>query len=214
MSQHMSGQAHFGGEYHSYAGLFLKQKYAMVANKYWVHTIDSAGGVGPVVAFAEQKKMKLREEVTFFTDESKSAVAFTFKSRNVIDMSATTDVKDARGDVVGTFRKDAMKSLLNSTWHLEAPGVSAVGRERNQTVAIVRRFGGMIPLAGDLLDMVPWQFHFDFVASSGENVMSVERQKGLRDQYRVWLPPVVGGAPLDWRLGAAMGVALDAFQGR
>jgi hypothetical protein len=194
-------------------GLFLRQKIALIANKYWVHVLTEQGTAGPVVAFAEQKKLKLREEVTFFSDEAKTMPLFWFKSRQVIDFAATTDVFDATGHI-GLFRKDAKKSLLNSTWYLEAPGVSATGRERSQGVATVRRIGGFLPIVGDLMDAIPWQFHFDFVDASGQLVMSNERQRSMRDQYRITLPPVFDGRPLDWRLAAAMGVALDAFQGR
>lgn len=194
-------------------GLFLRQKITLVANKYWVHVLTEQGTPGSVVAFAEQKKMKLREEVTFFSDEAKTLPLFWFKSRQVIDLAATTDVFDAMGHI-GVFRKDAKKSLLNSTWYLEAPGVSATGRERSQGVATVRRLGGFLPIVGDLMDAIPWQFHFDFVDAGGQLVMSNERQRSMRDQYRITLPPVVDGRPLDWRVAAAMGVALDAFQGR
>ena len=139
---------------------------------------------------------------------------FWFKSRQIIDMAATTDVFDNAGAAIGVFRKDAMKSLINSTWHLEAAGVAATGRERSQGVAIVRRVGGFVPVVGDLLEAIPWQFHFDFYDASGSLVMSSERQRKIRDQYLISLPAVGAGAPLDWRVAASVGVALDAFQGR
>lgn len=194
--------------------LYLRQKITLVTNKYWVHTLDPSGQPGPVVAFAEQKKMKLREEVDFFGDESKSQMLFGFKSRQVIDMAATTDVFDASRIPIGMFRKDAVASLVNSTWHLEGAGFTAVGRERSQGVAITRRFAGFLPVVGDLLEAVPWQFHFDFVDPAGQNVLSSERQLKVRDQYLLTMPPTIHGQPMDWRLAAAVGVALDAFQGR
>ncbi len=197
------------------AGLHVRQKITLVANKYWIHTIDSNGTAGPMVAFASQRKMKLREEVRFFADEGQQRLLFWFKSRQVIDMMATTDIFDYLGNPIGMFRKDAMKSLVNSTWYLSADGVEAIGRERSQGVAVARRFAGMLPgVLGDLADLVPWQFHFDFRDASGTVVMSDERLIGVRDTYQIWLPPVINGRPLDWRIGAALGVALDAFQGR
>ncbi len=197
-----------------FTGLYLRQKVTLIANKYWVHGVYDGATQGPVIAFAEQKKMKLREEVTFFDSEAKGKVLFWFKSRQIIDMAATTDVFDNAGAAIGVFRKDAMKSLINSTWHLEAAGVAATGRERSQGVAIVRRVGGFVPVVGDLLEAIPWQFHFDFYDASGSLVMSSERQRKIRDQYLISLPAVGAGAPLDWRVAASVGVALDAFQGR
>lgn len=213
-----SGQPPMEGQppaaYTPYAGLYLRQKVTMVTNKYWISMMDSNAVEGQVVAFAEQKKMKLREEVTFFSDETKSTPLFGFKSRQVIDMAATTDVFDMNGQPIGEFRKDAMKSLLNSTWHLAGPGFTAVGRERSKGVAAARRFAGFLPVVGDVMDMVPWQFHFDFFDPAGTLVMSDERVMGMRDRYKIWLPPSVHGAPMDWRFASAVAVALDAFQGR
>ncbi len=194
--------------------LVVRQKITPITNKYWVHAAAADGSPGEVLAFAEQKKFKLKEEVVFFADEGKRRVLFSLKSRQVIDMAATSDVLDEAGAPIGVFRKDAAASLLNSTWHLQAPGVAATGRERSHKVALARRFGGWIPVVGDVLEAVPWQFHFDFRTAEGVVVMSDERQRKLRDQYLITLPHVLDGSPLDWRLAAALGVALDAFQGR
>lgn len=203
------------GGYAPAAGLHLRQKITMMANRYWVHSMDADGTRGPLVAYAAQKRMKLREEVRFFADERQSRLLFWFKSRQVIDMAATTDIFDNMGNPIGVFRKDAVKSLINSTWFLEADGVSATGRERSKGVAVARRFAGLLPgVLGGIADLVPWQFHFDFVDASGNQVMAVERLLALRDTYQIWLPPSADGHPLDWRVAAALGVALDAFQGR
>ena len=103
--------------------LLVRQKVTMVVNQYWISGADAAGAPGPLLAFAHQKRMKLKEEVNFFTDESKREVLFGFKSRQVLDMAATTDVFDADRNPIGVFRKDAVKSLLNSTWHIDAGGI-------------------------------------------------------------------------------------------
>lgn len=54
-------------------------------------------------------------------------------------------------------------------------------------------------------------FHFDFVdTASGQLVMTSERQKTIRDRYRV----TVLDPRLDFRVAASMAVALDALQSR
>lgn len=194
--------------------LHVRQKVTMMVNRYWIRASAEGGSEGPLLAFAEQKRMKLKEEVSFFADESKREVAFGFKSRQVIDMAATTDVFDASRTPIGVFRKDAVKSLVNSTWHITAGNVSATGRERSQNVALARRFGEMLPFVGDVMGLVPWQFHFDFTDSQGATVLSVERQRKMRDNYFVTIRPDSTGSLLDWRFAAAITVALDAFQGR
>ena len=196
------------------AGLMVRQDITVMVNRYRITPLDADGNEGPLIAFAEQKRMKLREEVQFFTDEYKQRIAFGFQSRQVIDMAATTDVFDEAHRPIGVFRKDAARSLLNSTWYIDSGGIQATGRERSKGVAAVRRFGGLVPLVGDVLDLIPWQFHFDFIDAQGALVMTSERQRQVRDCYRIALPPLPDGRRLDWRMGAAVAVALDAFQGR
>lgn len=119
----------------------------------------------------------------------------------MMDVGATYDVTDATGTPIGLFRKDFAKSLLRSTWHVEQPGVgTATGQERDQVVAILRRFFSS-------LSWLP--YHFDFVID-GQPAFSVIKKWGLRDRYVVDIPH----PRFDRRLVMAMAVALDALQAR
>ena len=55
---------------------------------------------------------------------------------------------------------------------------------------------------------IPFLFHFDFVDSAGNVVMSSERRPQIRDSYTVMVPD----ERLDFRVAASMAVALDALQ--
>ena len=191
----------------------VRQKITMMVNRYEIRGLDGTGTEGTVIAVAQQKRMAFKEEVTFYADEARSQPVFSFKARKRIDLAATYDVTDAEGASIGWFRKDFGKSLMRSTWNLgAADGLEAVGTERNQTVAIARRVWDLIPFAGDI--PAPFTFHFDFAAADGTIVLISERQRSLRDRYEVTLPATAAGWRLDWRLGAAMAVALDALQAR
>ena len=86
---------------------------------------------------------------------------------------------------IGYFQKDFGASLLRSSFHLVGPGIDAYGQERNQVVAILRRF----------VDF-PFSFHFDFTdKSDGHLVMSSDRQFSLRDRYTVEVPDTRVGLP-------------------
>ena len=87
-----------------------------------------------------------------------------------------------------------------------------VSTERNRTVAIARRLWELVPVVSDLPS--PFLFHFDFTAPDGSIVLSSVRRRTLRDRYEVELPAAANGWRLDWRVGAAMAVALDALQSR
>ncbi|MDN5931650.1 MAG: hypothetical protein L0I24_11400 [Pseudonocardia sp.] len=73
------------------------------------------------MAFAEQKRMKLKEEITFFTDESRSRPVFSFKARQRLDVSAEHDVFDESGRPIGWSKKEFAASLIRSTWTLRTP---------------------------------------------------------------------------------------------
>src|SRR3954451_10680761 len=157
--------------------LLMRQKLTMMVNRYVITTESAGGGEGEMVAFAEQKRMAFREEVTLYTDESRRAVLCRFKARQVFDPNASYDVWDHEGNALGMFRKDFAKSLMRSTWHLEQPGITAVGRERSAGVAIGRRVWEMV---SDIPFFIP--YHFDFSVDD-KAVMSLDKTTMLRDRY-------------------------------
>ncbi|WP_433222019.1 hypothetical protein [Microtetraspora malaysiensis] len=181
--------------------LIVRQKITMLVNRYVVHAVGTDGSPGEEVAFAEQKRLAFKEQVTLYTDESRQHVLAGFKARNVLDLAGEYDVTDQDGTPLGVFRKDFRRSLLRSTWHVRQPGLSTyTGAERNTTVALLRRFG-------DSLSWLP--YHFDF--SVGASIaFSVERRWSLRDSYLVR----IRDPRLDRRLIIATAVALDALQSR
>ena len=187
----------------------MRQKLTMMVNQYEIYLANPDGSEGELMAFAQQKRMAFKEEVTFFSDRGKTRPVFSFKARKKIDLNAGYDVSDEGRQPIGSFRKDFGKSLLRSTWQLSAPGLEAFGQERNQTIAVVRRLWDLIPVVGEVA--VPFVFHFDFTdTAGGALVLSSERKKGIRDRYTVAVPD----ERVDFRLAAAMAVALDALQSR
>ena len=196
-----------------YERFTIKQKITMMVNRYEIRSVDASGAEGPVIAVAQQKRMAFKEQVTFYADEARTQPVFGFKARQRMDLGATYDVTDATGTPIGTFRKEFAKSLLRSTWQLTAAdGLQATGTERNRNVAIARRLWELVPIVGELPS--PFLFHFDFTAPDGSVVLSSVRRRSLRDRYDVELPVSPNGWRLDWRVGAAMAVALDALQSR
>lgn len=187
----------------------MKQRVTMMANKYELIATNPDGSDGQLLAFAQQKRMAFKEQVTFYTDDTKTQPVFSFKARKTIDLGSGYDVFDADGQSIGWFKKEFGKSLLRSSWQLSAPGVDANGTERNPTIAIVRRVWEFVPFVGEI--PLPFIFHFDFTEkTSGQPVLSVERKMSIRDRYRI----TVADRRLDFRVAAAMTVALDALQSR
>ena len=187
----------------------MKQRVTMMANKYELIATNPDGSDGPLLAFAQQKRMAFKEQVTFYSDASKSQPVFSFKARKTIDLGSGYDVFDASGQQIGWFKKEFGKSLLRSSWQLSGAGVDTDGTERNPTVAIIRRVWDFVPFIGEI--PLPFIFHFDFFErGTGQPVLSVERRLSVRDRYRI----TVHDQRMDFRVAAAMTVALDALQSR
>jgi uncharacterized protein YxjI len=188
---------------------FIRQKITLMVNRYEIRGANPDGSEGALLAFAQQKRMKFKEEVTFYADESRSRPVFSFKARQGLDVHAEHDVFDERGNSLGYFRKDFTASLLRSTWRMSGPGYEAVGKERRPVIAILRRIWDFIPFIGNI--WVPFIFHFDFVdQATGQPVLVSERRKSIGDRYTVTVPD----QRVDFRVAAAMAVALDALQSR
>lgn len=179
---------------------FVKQKIAMTVNRFEVLSAGPDGQPGALICFAEQKRLAMREQVTFFSDAGKSRPVFGFKARSVMDLAGTYDVLDEFGNPLATFKKDFASSLLRTTYDLQGPGYEAKGQERNFAVALLRRFSE--------LDFLP--VDFDYVDASGNTLVSIERQWSLRDKYSVDVPD----PKVDFRVAAALAVAMDVLIGR
>jgi hypothetical protein len=191
------------------ATFLMKQHITVMVNRYEIVAANSDGSEGPLLAFAQQKRMSFKEEVTFYSDSTKTKKLFSFKARHGLDVRAEHDVFDEQGDVIGGFKKDFATSLIRSTWHLTYNGVQARGQERRPGIAILRRVWDFIPVVGEV--WIPFVFHFDFVdQATGQTVMTSERKKTIRDRYVITVPD----PRLDFRVAASMAVALDALQSR
>lgn len=188
--------------------LHMRQRVTLMVNRYEIRADDGRGGEGELVAFAEQKRAKLKEQVTLFADKDRTRVVAAFKARAVLDLGSGYEVTDAGGAPIGSFRKDFRKSLLRSTWHLEQPGIPVTsGQERSKTVALLRRVWEFVPLLENVPFLIP--YHFDF-AAEGRTVLSVQKKIALRDRYVI----TITDPDLDRRLVLAQAVALDALQAR
>ena len=124
----------------------IRQRLRMMVNQYEVRAVSPDGTEGELLAFAQQKRLAFKEQVTIYTDDSKQQPLLGFKARQRIDLGATYDVTDAAGNPIGLFRKDFAQSLLRSTWHVEQGGLPQVtGQERSMPVALLRRFVDCCP---------------------------------------------------------------------
>lgn len=161
-----------------------------------------------LIFFCRQKGFKLKEDIRLYRDESKSEEVLVLNARQVIDWGATYDVFDpVAGEVVGSLRRKAMKSMIRDEWLLLDPGGAEIGRvyEDSQVLALLRRLHPWIAA------IIPQTYHGDV---NGRPACSMKQNYNpfihkLTVDYT--LDPE---RTLDRRLGIAAAILMSAIEGR
>ncbi len=198
--------------------LIIQQKITPFVNKYQILTSTALGQPEHPVALAQQKRLAFKEKVMFYADEKRDRLSFTFRAEKVLDVHGRYFVEDPNGKLLGIFKKEFTQSLINSTWKLfDVDGNEVLlVKESSQALALLRRFGGEIPILGLAIEMLVLflKYHFVFIdIATGKEVGQYRKTTLVRDHYVLELDDATWER-LDWRIYAAFGVALDALQSR
>ena len=192
----------------------LRQKIKLVINQYEFF-LPNGNQPGEPICFVEQKRFKFKEDIRFFTDDSKQTELLRIKARQRFDPRARYDVTGAGGEKIGQIQKAFGKSLLRSTYLLYGANDEelATVSEKNLTVAIFRRIVGFIPFIGGFADLMPIAYDFEF--RHGEKLLgtNTRRRWKLRDVYTIDMSPDAERT-VDRRLVLALAVGQDALQAR
>ena len=198
--------------------LIVEQKITAFVNKYSVYATGPQGEKGQLIALAQQKRLAFKEKVTFYADTGQTQPIFTLRAEKVLDVHGRYVLETMSGDFIGRFRKEFKSSLLKSTWSvLDSAGQPTLQiTENSLTLALFRRFGGFIPILGDLVEILVLflRYHFSFIDSkTNEEVGQYQKTTLFRDPYTLSMTDEAYSQH-DWRVLAAMAVALDALQSR
>ena len=198
--------------------LYFEQKITAFVNKYRIYSAAETGEKAGLVAMAQQKRLAFKEKVTFYADEKQTQPTFTFRAEKVMDIHGRYFIEDMNGQLGGMFRKLFGESLAVSTWRLmDANGNDILEvKESNAVLAVLRRYGGWIPIAGDIIELVTLFLKCHFVVvdlSTNQIVGKYEKTTLFYDRYKFSITDEAY-AKLPWQAFAAMGVALDALQSR
>ena len=189
----------------------LRQKWTLVINRYF---FSVAGQEDRPFCFVEQKRFTFKEDIRFFTDESKTEELMRIKALHRFDPRATYDVT-VNGERIGQIQKVFGASLLRSTYRLyDANGrEGAIVEEGSLPVAIVRRLLHFVPIVEDVANWLP--IPYDFVFKRGEVVVGRNRRRRwkLIDVCEIDLS-LDPQRTLDRRLVLALSVGMDALQAR
>jgi uncharacterized protein YxjI len=187
----------------------LRQRIRLVINQYEFFLSEN----DKPFCFVEQARFKFKEDIRFYTDDTKAVELMRIKARQRFDPWATYDVTAADGSKIGEIQKAFGRSLIRSTYLLHAPNGTVTATERNLGVALFRRLVGFVPFIGDFADWLPIPYHFKFERDGRELGVHKRRFGKFRDIYDIDMS-ADAGRTLDRRLVLAAAVGMDALQAR
>ena len=183
-----------------------------IANLYRITPLAAGEtATGPPIAFVRQKKLAIKEDIRFYSDESEAEELFRIKARNILDLGGSRYDVYAGEKQIGALEHQFRASLLRTTWRvLDASNHAiAIARERSLPMAIARRLIDFVPNVGGL---IPIPYTFDLLIDD-KVIGSMNRKFRLRDRYVL---DVSGDHErrFDRRLAVALAIGLDTLQNR
>ena len=193
----------------------LRQRFRFAVNQYEFSLPAEGDAPAEPFCFVQQKRFKFKEDIRFYTDDTKSVELLRIKARQRFDPRASYDVTSGSGERIGAIQKVFGKSLLRSTYRVLGPRGEelAIATESSLPVALVRRFVGLIPYIEIVADFLPIPYHFVFLRRETELGSHKRQMWKLRDVYTIDM----SGDPdktVDRRLVLALAVGMDALQAR
>lgn len=163
------------------------------------------GPSGNLLFYSEMKRMKLREDIRIYSDESMSQQVLGIKARTMFDISTTYDVVDSVSQQrVGAIKRSGLKSMLRDEWRLlnASDQEVAIIQEDSMALALLRRF---------LSNLIPQRYHCEV---NGNTVATFQQNfNPFVLKLTVDFSPDRAGA-IDRRLGLAAAILLSAIEGR
>jgi uncharacterized protein YxjI len=171
--------------------------------------------LGRVVAFCKQKSFKLKEDIRFWTDESRSHELFRLQATKVLDWNGNFVVEDSQtNQVLGFLRRKGWKSMVRDEWHIfdaqERPW--GVLQEDSAGMAVVRRAVGLLDVGFFEVPGPPYKYYlFRGSPQTGPKVGEIkERFQVFGDTYDLHVDPAV---EIDRRVLIGLTVSVDAIEG-
>jgi hypothetical protein len=111
-------------------------------------SVRDAGG--NLIAFVRPKRFKLKEDINVFADENQTRLLYNIKADRVIDFSARYNFTDASGRVLGSIKRQGMRSLWKTNYQISDAGDRQIFEihEENAWVKVIDALVGEIPVLG------------------------------------------------------------------
>jgi hypothetical protein len=105
---------------------------------------------GNVVAYVRQKMFKFKEDISIYSDETRSKINYQIKADRWLDFSAAYGFFDENGAGFGKIVRKGWRSIWKSEYELidESENIQYHIREENAWVKVIDSLIGEIPVLG------------------------------------------------------------------
>lgn len=131
---------------------------------------------GSLLFYVKQKALKLKEEVTVFSDLEQQSVVFKMRADRLLDFSANYTFTDAHGRTLGSIKRHGMKSL----WKVHYEIADANGKvlftihEENPWTKVLDSLASEIPVLGMFTGYL---FHPAYIVARPGGATTLRMQK-------------------------------------
>ena len=125
----------------------LELSFKLLALASQIYIRDASGNL---VGYVKQKMFKLKEDINVFTDETQTQHLYNIKADRVIDFSAKYHFTDAQGNVLGSIKRQGMRSMWKANYEIFDTAGQQVMKinEENGWVKVIDALLGEVPLVG------------------------------------------------------------------
>lgn len=131
---------------------------------------------GNLLGYVKQKLLKLKEDINVYADENQTQLLFNIKADRVIDFSARYNFTDASGRLLGSIKRQGMRSLWRTHYQISDAGDRQVMEihEENAWVKVIDAVVGEIPVLGMFTGYL---FNPAYIVSRTDNTRLARLQK-------------------------------------
>lgn len=130
---------------------------------------------GNLIFYLRRKAFKLKEAMTVFGDEAQTRPLYQINADRVIDFSARYNFTDNAGNVLGSIKRQGMRSFWKSHYEIEnRNGVVLSLQEENAWIKVFDSLLGQLPVVGALTGYL---FHPAYLVSRADGTVLLRMEK-------------------------------------
>ena len=140
---------------------------------------------GQQVGYIKQKLFRFKEAIDIFSNDQKTTLRYKIASDRVIDFSANYHFISMRDGVIGRTKQHGLRSLWRTEFEiLDQTGTRFFIRLNNPMVQFIEGLLSMIPLLGDILNMLSGYFlnpTYTVTTLNGDEVATMKKLPAFWD---------------------------------